>query len=135
MIKPIKDGNISHGFDEPRVMNGKKIIHGGYDIVSPTKDASIVAANTGIVVASGKSATYGNRIWIKVADNVFNVYGHMKEISPTIQIGITVDEGTYLGVIGNTGYSFGVHLHYGIETKSDGTGKKIRDLDFENLNK
>lgn len=43
---------------------------------------------------------------------IYSLYAHMSEIS--VSDGQTVTGGQQLGVIGNTGYSFGTHLHFEI---------------------
>lgn len=44
----------------------------------------------------------------------YHYFGHMCEISDKIKVGTKVETGTFLGIEGSTGYSFGSHVHYEI---------------------
>lgn len=100
--------------------------HNGIDLISSSgKDLSIIAIADGEVVSAidGISGydeynTCGNFVKIRHADGKFTRYLHMLKDSVCVKVGEKVKKGAKLGIMGNTGYSFGKHLHFDI---SDGT--------------
>jgi murein DD-endopeptidase MepM/ murein hydrolase activator NlpD len=109
--KPVKDGYITSEYG-PRELNGKKEFHPGLDIGSKSDQPGIYCAISGTVVASGWSDSFGNRVWICCGSNLYVVYGHMAKINDDIKIGLKINEGNPIGIMGSTGHSFGRHLHY-----------------------
>ena len=61
----------------------------------------------------------GNQVVLKIAANVFAVYGHLKPGSLRVKVGDTVKVGAPLARIGNTGPSLGPHLHFGLLNRPD----------------
>lgn len=130
---PVIGGYITSLFDEKRKFNGKEIIHGGLDISRKEQPCKIYNTHNGIIHIAGWSETYGNRVWVKVKNDLYIVYGHLKNINDNIEAGNKINAGDEIGFMGNTGYSFGVHLHYGWSTDPSVNGKKIRPAEIENL--
>lgn len=125
MFKPIKYGYItvsSDGTVNDFEGHKKRGAAGswGYDLGSLNKNEPIYNAFQGVVVSSGWSNTFGNRVWVKITSGdyagTYMVYAHMKDICEDIEEGIVINEGRQLGIMGNTGMSEGVHLH--IERRS-----------------
>ena len=59
---------------------------------------------------------YGN--WVVITHNIngqvfTTLYAHLHQ-SPFVSVGDLVSQGTILGTMGNTGNSFGAHLHFEI---------------------
>ncbi|MEE1219785.1 MAG: InlB B-repeat-containing protein [Ruminococcus sp.] len=52
----------------------------------------------------------GNYVWIEHADGYVSKYHHLKSVS--VEVGQFVTVGQSIGVMGNTGASTGVHLHF-----------------------
>lgn len=84
-------------------------MHEGIDIARPNGFA-IKAADNGVVVAAGYDGGLGNRVIIDHNNGYRTVYGHMSSLN--VKVGQTVPQGTQIGVMGNTGRSTGVHLHF-----------------------
>lgn len=122
--KPVKDGYITSKYGE-RILNGKKEFHPGIDIGSKSDNPIIYCAISGTVVASGWSDSFGWRVWVKIEPNLFSVYGHMKEIDSQIHNGMEIKEGNPIGIMGNTGHSFGRHLHYEHRTMPNVKGAHV----------
>jgi len=61
----------------------------------------------------------GNQVMLEIAPNVFAVYGHLQPGSLRVKAGDTVKVGATLAKIGNTGPSFGPHLHFGLLNRPD----------------
>ncbi len=98
--------------------------HRGVDIGRGNKPsiygATVVAANSGKVVASLLSTNpygYGNYVLIDHGGGKATLYAHLSQRS--VQVGQTVSKGQKIGEVGNTGYSFGPHLHF--EIRINGT--------------
>lgn len=86
--------------------------HYGVDIAN-SADVPIVAAADGVVVRSYYSPSYGNAVFIahSIGGQVYTtVYAHMD--SRMVSDGATVSKGQQIGIMGNTGQSFGQHLHF-----------------------
>lgn len=84
-------------------------MHKGIDIARPS-DRTIKAADNGKIVSAGNSGAYGNKIEIDHGNGMKTVYAHLDSIS--VSVGQTVSQGQKIGVMGSTGRSTGVHLHF-----------------------
>jgi murein DD-endopeptidase MepM/ murein hydrolase activator NlpD len=88
----------------------------------------IIAAAGGKVVEVGYSAT-GNGHYIRIDHDydgnvntgITTHYLHLKE-RPLVGEGATVSQGQQIGIMGTTGYSSGIHLHF--QFKSEGMSTK-----------
>ncbi|MCC4248254.1 MULTISPECIES: M23 family metallopeptidase [Microbacterium] len=85
--------------------------HQGYDMAQGC-GSTIYAAGPGTVITAGSYQGYGNTVRIDHGDRLTTLYGHMLWGSLRVQTGDTVTAGTPIGAEGNTGKSFGCHLHY-----------------------
>lgn len=74
--------------------------------------APIYAADNGVVVWAGWGGGYGNLVQISHGNGYTTYYAHLSEI--WVGCGTPVYQGQIIGLCGNTGYSFGSHLHYEI---------------------
>jgi peptidoglycan hydrolase CwlO-like protein len=86
--------------------------HAGIDIAK-SGTVPIVAAASGTVSRSYYSSSYGNVVFISHNVNgqlYTTVYAHMK--SRSVSSGESVSQGQVVGYQGNTGMSFGQHLHF-----------------------
>jgi murein DD-endopeptidase MepM/ murein hydrolase activator NlpD len=84
-------------------------LHKGVDI---TGNRNILAADNGKVVETGYKDDYGNYIIINHMNGYQTLYGHLSKI--TITDGSIVEKGEKIGIMGSTGDSTGVHLHFEI---------------------
>ena len=85
--------------------------HRGYDMAQEC-GSTIYAAGPGEVITAGVYLDYGNTVRIDHGDGLVTIYGHMQWDSIRVQVGEPVTAGTALGAEGNTGRSFGCHLHF-----------------------
>ena len=83
--------------------------HKGIDI-SGVSDRSILAANGGTVIVAGWHDDYGNYVKIDHGNGYTTLYGHMASLN--VSTGQSVSKGTKIGVMGSTGRSTGMHLHF-----------------------
>ncbi|CDQ18437.1 peptidoglycan DD-metalloendopeptidase family protein [Halobacillus karajensis] len=93
-------------------------MHKGIDI-SGVSDKTIKAADNGKVVEAGFRKSFGNKVVIDHGNGYETIYAHLSSIS--VKEGQTVKQGGKLGVMGSTGRSTGVHLHF--EIHKDGSLK------------
>jgi murein DD-endopeptidase MepM/ murein hydrolase activator NlpD len=107
-IKPAQ-GYISSGFGKRSFDNG---FHPGIDIAN-SEGTPAKAAADGVVFRAYQSPSYGNTVMIshKIHGKLFTtVYAHLN--SYHVSTGERVIKGQDIGGMGNTGESFGSHLHF-----------------------
>ncbi|WP_128895580.1 M23 family metallopeptidase [Longirhabdus pacifica] len=92
-------------------------MHKGLDMTS--SDKNIYAADSGTVVTSEYHAGYGNYVVINHNNGYQTLYAHLSQLN--VSAGTNVEKGTVLGIMGTTGNSTGVHLHF--EVKVNGTNQ------------
>jgi len=92
--------------------------HQGYDMAQGC-GATVYAAGPGEVITAGVYQGYGNTVRIDHGDGIVTLYGHMQWDSLRVTVGQQVTAGTPVGAEGNTGKSFGCHLHF--ELRKSGT--------------
>ena len=92
--------------------------HKGYDM-SQGCGATVYAAGPGTIITAGAYQGYGNTVRIDHGADVVTLYGHMQWSSLRVRDGQSVTAGSALGAEGNTGKSFGCHLHF--EVQKSGT--------------
>ena len=83
--------------------------HRGIDIARPTS-RTIKASDNGVVTFVGRDGSYGNKIVINHNNGYETLYAHLS--STKVKVGQTVTRGASIGVMGSTGRSTGVHLHF-----------------------
>lgn len=113
---PYSDTYVSSSF-KMRTLNGVTKQHNGIDICrwAGTHGATIVAVKDGTVEVaykSGNNGGYGLYVVINHGNGVKTYYAHLS--ATLVNVGDYVTQGTTIGRAGNTGYSFGAHLHFGL---------------------
>ena len=91
-------------------------LHAGIDIGVPY-GTPIHAAASGTVVLAGWNGGYGNYTCIDHGGGMATCYAHQS--SYAVSSGAQVSHGQVIGYVGNTGHSFGAHLHF--EVRINGT--------------
>lgn len=96
-------------------------VHEGNDVVAE-KGTPILAMTAGTVEAVGWTFYSGTRVGVRGADGNYYFYAHMSRVDPDVRVGVPVEPGDVLGLVGNTGYGppghedeFPPHLHLGIQ--------------------
>lgn len=85
-------------------------MHKGIDIARPS-NRNILAADNGVVESAGyNNGGYGNKIVINHNNGMKTVYAHLSSID--VKVGQVVEKGSKIGVMGSTGNSTGIHLHF-----------------------
>ena len=102
--------------------------HQGIDIVKYKGQLDYIVSHTeGKVVEVVKNynrtdktgGSYGNYVRIKHPNGYYTLYAHLKYGSVTVSKGSKVKKGQVIGYMGNTGHSFGAHLHFEVRNKSN----------------
>lgn len=88
-------------------IQGYNKLHAGMDI---TGGGAIYAANGGTVTHAGYHYSFGNYIDISHGNGMTTRYAHLSSMN--VSPGQTVSRGQNIGVMGTTGSSTGVHLHF-----------------------
>ncbi len=90
--------------------------HHGLDISGANAAGSLVVAAAGgtVVEAGWNTGGLGNYVQIDHGNGIETLYAHMQNNSLMVSVGDVVTKGQALGRVGNTGYSFGAHLHFGV---------------------
>ena len=86
--------------------------HNGIDIAK-SGTVPVVASAAGVVSRANYSSSYGNVIYIShyIDGQVYTtVYAHLRSMN--VSAGQSVQKGQQIGLMGNTGRSFGQHLHF-----------------------
>jgi murein DD-endopeptidase MepM/ murein hydrolase activator NlpD len=109
------NGTLTSGFGY-RVGPGITRFHQGLDI-GAAEGTPIRAGGDGTVILAGYNGGYGNYTCIDHGGGVSTCYAHQSAMH--VSSGQHVNQGQVIGLVGNTGYSFGAHLHF--EVRVNGT--------------
>ncbi len=114
---PLSQFRISSPFgSRPNPFTGRMSFHTGLDMAAP-HGTPVRAVREGTVVDADNDRVYGKYVIIE-HDRVFTTfYGHMNEIR--VDLGDTVQAGTVVGSVGNTGLSTGPHLHFEVRVRGE----------------
>lgn len=118
----------------------KKGIHNGIDLVGTGHTLDYIVAHSDGTVANVRNnynktdktgSSYGNYVLIKHTNGMYTLYAHLKYNSVTVKVGQKVVKGQTIGYMGNTGHSFGAHLHFEVRDKNN---NKIDPTNYINSN-
>lgn len=87
--------------------------HKGIDIALPggaLAGAPVSAAAGGTVIIARRSTSAGNWIILYHGNSTYTVYMHLQSLN--VSEGDRVSQGQTIGLVGNTGWSTGAHLHF-----------------------
>lgn len=124
---------ISSGYgsrDDPLTgeADGTLSDHHGIDIALPggaLAGAPIVASAAGEVIISRYSSSAGNWIILYHGNSTYTVYMHCQKL--LVSAGDTVKQGETIGLVGNTGWSTGAHLHFEVRVGGFSTSAYSRN--------
>jgi len=111
---PIKRGSgrliwpVNGAFTSPFGMRWGRL-HAGIDISAPS-GTPIRAADSGRVVLLGVTGGYGNYTCVQHTSSMSTCYAHQSGYATSSGAGVR--QGQVIGYVGNTGHSFGAHLHF-----------------------
>ena len=123
-------GPVSSGFGWPaddHSLSGNPYGPGhlGIDISAP-EGSNVYASGSGVVTMAqgGYNYGYGNVVQIDHGNGYVTVYAHLSQIN--VSVCSPVGQGALVGLSGNTGNSFGAHLHF--EIRIGGTNVNPYDI-------
>lgn len=102
---------------------GYYVMHNGIDI-GASYDTEIYAADGGIVVTSERNSSYGNYVMIYHGNDRYTLYAHMSQ--RLVSVDDVVSQGDVIGLVGDTGYATGPHIHFEIYEN----GGRVDPLNF-----
>jgi murein DD-endopeptidase MepM/ murein hydrolase activator NlpD len=111
---PIRQGSgqliwpINGTFTSPFGMRWGRL-HAGIDLAAP-EGTPIRAADSGRVVLAAWTGGYGNYTCVQHTGSLSTCYAHQSSFATSN--GANVGQGQVIGYVGNTGNSFGAHLHF-----------------------
>lgn len=125
---PVKNGNKQditsfYGKVHRKPQSNKLLKHQGIDIRA-TIGTPVLATADGIVVKASDDKGWGNLVIINHENNYQTRYAHLKGFAT--QAKKAVKKGDIIGYVGNTGLSFGPHLHYEVRLND----KTLNPLNF-----
>jgi murein DD-endopeptidase MepM/ murein hydrolase activator NlpD len=110
-VLPLED----YRFTSPYGMRWGRL-HGGVDLAAP-EGTPYKAVHAGTVKLASWWGGFGNAIVIDHGNGRETVYGHSSKL--LVKVGQKVNAGDVIGLVGDTGHSFGAHLH--LEIHINGT--------------
>ncbi|MBJ7355071.1 MAG: peptidoglycan DD-metalloendopeptidase family protein [Thermoleophilaceae bacterium] len=118
---PIKRGTgrfiypINGQFVSPFGMRWGRL-HAGIDLAAPA-GTPIRAADGGTVRYAGWMDGYGNYTCVQHTGSLSTCYAHQSSIG--VSVGQSVKQGAVIGKVGNTGNSFGNHVHFEVRVNGN----------------
>ena len=120
--KPILAGVITEGYNiNPN--DKTKPIHAGIDIgvrgnpvnvpVYAAKSGQIIVIDyTRVYDPISKKGSFGCIVYVLGIDGYYSIYAHLNVINFDLRRYDHIEAGTFIGIMGTTGISTDVHLHY-----------------------
>lgn len=113
-----------------RTLNGVSQWHNGVDLVGvggtavcSVCDGTVLSSQI-ITDKSNRTWEWGNYVSVQASDGTVIYYCHLA--SRAVKKGDKVKRGQRIGIMGNTGYSFGAHLHFEVRRN----GKAINAAEY-----
>ena len=100
------DGRMTSNFGR----RGSRRYHYGIDIKAQTGDTIYAAFDGKVRVKRYEGSGYGYYLVVRHLNGLETVYGHLSKF--LVEENDFVESGTPIGLAGNTGRSFGSHLHF-----------------------
>jgi murein DD-endopeptidase MepM/ murein hydrolase activator NlpD len=113
-----------------RTLNGVAQFHGGVDLVGVGGTAVCSVSDGTVLVSqiitdkSNLTWQWGNYVAVQAKDGTIHYYCHLS--SRAVKAGDKIKKGQRIGIMGNTGYSFGAHLHFEVRRNN----KAINAADY-----
>jgi murein DD-endopeptidase MepM/ murein hydrolase activator NlpD len=114
---PLQSRNITSRYGMRKdPFTGALQFHGGVDFRANIGTA-VLASMDGVVSVVSHNRIYGNYIIISHSNGYKTFYAHLNSFN--VRQGDRVARGRKIGEVGNTGYSTGPHLHFGMYDRNN----------------
>jgi murein DD-endopeptidase MepM/ murein hydrolase activator NlpD len=109
---PLELSRVSSGFGmRMHPLHKAWRAHQGVDYAAPG-GTRVRAVGDGVVEFAGRQGGYGNLVILRHDSRVSTYYAHLKAFGGGIRTGARVSQGATVGLVGQTGWATGPHLHY-----------------------
>jgi len=93
-----------------KITQDYRLYHHGFDLIPCDNNYNILSVDEGKIVKAGWDGGYGYRIEVLHKNEMISTYSHLSKMN--FSVGNKIERGAILGVIGSTGQSTGIHLHF-----------------------
>lgn len=109
LITQIYKGKAHCGIDlVGKGLNGAMCV----DYICAHSDGIVADMRNNYATNDKTGSSYGNYVLIKHENGMYTLYAHMRMGSVKVNVGDRVFKNQVIGYMGNTGHSFGAHLHF-----------------------
>lgn len=109
---PLEFSRVSSGFGmRMHPLHKAWRAHQGVDYAAPA-GTRVRVVGDGIVEFAGPQGGYGNLVIVRHDSRVATFYAHLKSFGRGIRSNARVSQGDTVGLVGQTGWATGPHLHY-----------------------
>ncbi len=110
--KPIRKGRMTSGFGmRVHPVLGTPRLHQGIDY-GAAQGTGVRAAAKGVVQYARRKGRLGKVVSLLHANGLVTRYAHLSHFAPGIREGSRIDQGQFIGFVGQTGLATGAHLHF-----------------------
>lgn len=128
-LPPLGDGTFTWPVEGYlNVSQGYKKSHTAVDINTMGASPRVFAVQSGVVVRVAEVDGYGKQVVLDHGNGIQTQYAHLQEIH--VELGDYLKEGETLGLVGDTGWSDGKHLHFQITITGDLADRSIDPMKF-----
>ena len=116
---PLELSRVSSGFGmRMHPLHKAWRAHRGVDYAAPT-GTRVRSVGDGVVEFAGRQGGYGNVVIVRHDSRVSTWYAHLNAFGRGIRNGARVAQGDTVGLVGQTGWATGPHLHYEFRVAGD----------------
>jgi murein DD-endopeptidase MepM/ murein hydrolase activator NlpD len=109
---PLELSRVSSGFGmRMHPLHQAWRAHQGVDYAAPA-GTRVRAVGDGVIEFAGQQGGYGNVVVVRHDSSRSTVYAHLRGFGAGIRNGSRVAQGDTVGLVGQTGWATGPHLHY-----------------------
>lgn len=109
-------------WNDNKLVQNKKLPYDGVNHkIIASQNGKVIEVRSTYKTKDSTGGSYGNYIKIDHGNKIHTLYGHLKYGSLKVKVGDNVKQGQVIALMGDTGRSSGVHLHF--EYRIDGVKK------------